>query len=86
MACKVNILSENLSLLSMASDSAVVCAFEDVSGCSPALVGYAKSFISRPIVSTDGEFEIAQVLLYGATEPLSFAWFSEFKYLNPNIL
>lgn len=79
MACKVDVLAvKNASLLSVANDS-MFCAVEHVSGLSAASVSCTNFFGSRPVVSTDGRCEILQVPLYGATEPLRFACFSEFK-------
>lgn len=70
------LLCDKASLLSVASDG-MLCAVQNVSGHSAALVNYATNFFrSRPIVSTDGKCEIVQVPLCGAPESLSFAWFS----------
>lgn len=56
------------------------CATENVSGHSATLVSYTTDFFrSGPIVSGGGKCEIVQVLLHGATEPLSLACFSGFK-------
>lgn len=71
-------LCDNQSLLSVASDSTKFSATEDISRHSAASGSYATNYFgSRPIVSIDGKCGVVQVSLYGATEPHTFACFSD---------
>lgn len=86
MACNNNVLYEKSSLLSFANDSKF-CAMENGSGHSAALASYTSKLAcsDQGQLSANGKRELVHIPLYGATDPLSFAFFFqilEFKILS----